>query len=172
MSRSRIDQAVWLSRPDVGSSRKTRSCGRAANSTPMVRRLRCSTLRPQTEISYSTSHCNIELTFSRDSHNGFGILLHSQQADDLLNVVQLLLLAVCGGLTHQSTELQGFPDCISGQVYVKLLCVSRLALKRGVTRRPVDKDMTRYNTNCRTCSKDIKECCFACTRWSLSQMLA
>lgn len=44
--RSQIAQEVCESRPDVGSSRNSSSSGRAANSTPIVSRLRCSTLRP------------------------------------------------------------------------------------------------------------------------------
>jgi hypothetical protein len=37
---------TWLSRPDVGSSRNRSSFGFAANSTPIVSSLRCSTFRP------------------------------------------------------------------------------------------------------------------------------
>lgn len=41
-----MDQAVWLSRPEVGSSRKRSKSGLAASSTPILSRFRCSTLRP------------------------------------------------------------------------------------------------------------------------------
>ncbi len=45
-SKVQIDQAVSLSSPDVGSSRKISNSGRAASSTPMVKSFRCPTLRP------------------------------------------------------------------------------------------------------------------------------
>lgn len=50
-----MDQEDCESRPEVGSSRKTRRAGLAASSTPMVRRFLCSTLRPMPTSPTSAS---------------------------------------------------------------------------------------------------------------------
>lgn len=59
--KSQIAQEVWESRPEVGSSRKSSNSGLAANSTPIVKRLRCSTLRPEVSLvgtKISTNQAN------------------------------------------------------------------------------------------------------------------
>lgn len=86
-----MDQAVWLSRPEVGSSRKRSKSGLAASSTPMLSRFRCSTLRPNyRQVSCMMSchllarvvpideHGRAEHTFSRHADDSVCILAHVQ----------------------------------------------------------------------------------------------
>lgn len=77
VKRSQIDHEVWLSRPDVGSSKKSNNAGLAASSTPMVRRFRCSTFRPSPGIPTiaSAQDCISSIVMTSSTYASFSALL-------------------------------------------------------------------------------------------------
>lgn len=101
-------QEVCESRPEVGSSRKSNSWGLATNSTPMVRRFRCSTLRPMHRLRKRFEHENALLsqrqtlrpTFTQISYYGVLVGFHLEQLEDFVNVVELFLLRNVSGLSQ------------------------------------------------------------------------
>ena len=75
--------------------------------------------------------------------HGVGVVLHLEQLDDLLDVVQFRAAADVGGLAQQRGELQALAHGRGLQVQVLLLHVARLALEARVARAAVDQHGAR-----------------------------
>jgi hypothetical protein len=77
----------------VGSSRKSSSFGRAASSTPMVKRLRSA----DDQLSRAQGQMVLTLNVqprARDTNNSIGVRLHVEQADDVVDIGQSLLALI------------------------------------------------------------------------------
>lgn len=81
-------------------------------------------------------------TFTRNAHNGIGIRFHSQQLDDLFNVVEFFLAAHAGGLSKDRTESQRLPDGRGREMKILLLNITGFALERPISRTAVNQHLT------------------------------
>ena len=141
----------------------------AASSTPMVRRFRCSTLRP-VDVSYDQKGEVKSHTFTRNTNNGIGIGFHSKEFDHFLDIIELLLAADMGRLTKDGTKVQGLTHCCCVEVKILLLDVTSLALERLIPGATINQHITSHNSRGHTGSKHIQKRCFTSTRDTLRQI--
>lgn len=103
-------------------------------------------------------------TFTRNTNNRVGVLLHIQQLDHLLYIIQLLLMRRLRRLPQQRTEIQRLSDRRRRQMQVLLLHVARLPLERRVALAPIHQHPARDDAHRGARGEHIEQRRLACAR--------
>ena len=111
-------------------------------------------------------------TLAWNTNNGISVVIHVQQAYDLIDIVEFLLLGKMSWLTQKGAEFKRFSHSSRMQVNVLLLNIAGFALKGRVALLTINEHVASDDANCRAFGKDIQKCSFPSTRHTLKNKLA
>lgn len=134
----------------------------------MVRRFRCSTLRPEIESEHARILKDKEQpTSTRYTNDSIGVRIHLQKLQDLFHILKLLLLADVIRLPKENAETKGFSNGAGLEVEILLLDITSLSLERDVSLLTVNEHLTSNYTHSNTGGQDVKQRGFTGTRYTL-----